>query len=389
MKIPFKYSFRNFKSRKLTTFITVSGIALVVFVFSAVLMMAFGIQKTLSKTGSPDNVLISRKAAFGETSSIVTVDVQGVIRTLPNIAKTKEGTQIISYEPVIVINLEKTSGGMSNVSVRGVSECIDKLRSQTKIIEGRMFNFGSRELIVGSSIANRFNGAKIGDKIRFANDYWTIVGKFSAQSSGFESELWGDAKQLLDGFNRGSTVSTVTLKLENPNDFETFKRAFETDRRLQQFEAMIETKFFEKQSELMAAFIKILGIFITIIFSLGAVIGASITMYSAVANRTVEIGTLRSLGFSRRSVLAAFLTEALIISVAGAIIGLALSSTLQFFSISTLNFASFSELQFSFALSPDIIINSLVFAVIMGIVGGFFPSLRAARLKIVESLREA
>jgi len=389
MKIPFKYSFRNFKARKLTTFITVSGIALVVFVFSAVLMMAYGIEKTLAITGSYDNVLIARKSAFGETTSIVPVEVQAVIRTLPNIAKNADGSQLISYEPVVVINLEKSGGGMSNISVRGVSECIASVRPQMKIIEGRMFNFGRRELIVGSSIAKRFNGATIGDKIRFANDYWTIVGKFSAESSGFESELWGDAKQLLDGFNRGSTVSTVTLKMERPSDYETFKRAFETDRRLQQFEPMIEPKFFEKQSELMAMFIRILGIFITVIFSLGAVIGASITMYSAVANRTVEIGTLRSLGFSRRSVLSAFLTESLIISITGAVIGMLLASTLQFFSISTLNFASFSELQFSFALSPDIIVSSLIFSVMMGIVGGFFPSLRAARLKIVDSLRDA
>lgn len=389
MKIPFKYSFRNFKSRKLTTFITVTGIALVVFVFSAVLMMAYGIEKTLSKTGSTDNILIARKSSFGETTSIVPVDVQNVIRTLPNIARDNSGNLIISAEPVVVINLEKAGGGMSNISVRGVSEPISYLRTHMKIVEGRMFNFGSRELIVGTSIEKRFNGAKIGDKVRFAQDNWTIVGKFSAGSSGFESEFWGDARQLLDGFNRGSTVSTVTLKMQNPNDFESFKRAFETDRRLLQFEPLIEQVYFEKQSELMSAFIKILGIFITVIFSLGAIIGASITMYAAVANRTTEIGTLRSLGFSRRSVLTAFLTESFIISVTGAVIGLALASLLQFFSISTLNFASFSELQFSFALSPAIIINSMIFALFMGLLGGFFPSVRAARLKIVESLREA
>ncbi len=389
MKIPFKYSFRNFKSRKLTTFITVAGIALVVFVFAAVLMMAYGIQKTLSITGSDDNVLVSRKSSFGETTSIVTVDIQNIIKTFPEIAKDREGNQIISNEPVIVINLEKLGGGMSNISVRGVSPSIASLRPQMKLVKGRMFNFGTRELIVGSSIESRFNGAQIGDKVKFAKDEWTIVGIFSASSSGFESEFWGDALQLLDAFNRGSTVSTVTFKLADPSRFELVKRAFEVDRRLQQFEPMIETKFFEKQSEMMALFIRILGIFITIIFSLGAIIGASITMYAAVANRTVEIGTLRSLGFSRRSVLTAFLTESLIISIAGAIIGMFLASGLQFFSISTLNFASFSELQFKFALSPDIIISSLIFAIVMGIVGGFFPSLRAARLKIVEALRES
>lgn len=389
MSIPFKYSFRNFKARKLTTAITVSGIALVVFVFAAVLMMAYGIEKTLSKTGSDDNVLVSRKSSFGETTSIIPTDIQSVIAALPGIAKTSDGRPIISFEPVVVINLVKNGGGLSNIAVRGVSDCISLLRPQVKIIDGRMFDFGKRELIVGASIRKRFEGAKIGDKVRFAKDEWTIVGEFSAESSGFESEMWGDSRQLLDAFNRGSTVSTVTLKLENPASYEIFKRAFESDRRLQQYEPMIETKFFEKQSELMSLFIKILGIFITVIFSLGAVIGASITMYSAVSNRTVEIGTLRALGFSRRSILWAFLTESLIISISGAAAGLLLASSLQFFSISTLNFASFAELQFSFALSPSIIISSMIFAVVMGITGGFFPSLRAARLKIVESLREA
>lgn len=387
MHIPFKYSLKNFKSRKLTNIITVAGVALVVFVFAAVLMMAYGIKKTLVATGEPDNVLIARKSANGEISSIIDGDTQNIIRSLPYIAKTSDGKPIISGEPVVVINLNKIGGGLSNVTVRGVSEQISLLRPQVKLTEGRMFNFGTRELIVGSGITDRFVGAKIGDKIKFAGDEWTIVGKFSAGGSGFDSEIWGDALQLLDAFNRGSTVSTVTLKLTNADDFDKFKKAFESDRRLQQFEPKIEKKYFEEQSELMANFIRILGIFITIIFSLGATIGAMITMYAAVANRSREIGTLRALGFKRRSVMTVFLFESLLISLAGGLIGLFLASFLQFFSISTLNFASFSELQFSFALSPSIIFSSLVFAAFMGILGGFLPSVRAARKNIVESLR--
>jgi len=177
------------------------------------------------------------------------------------------------------------------------------------------------------------------------------------------------------------------MSRKKENSFEEVKRYFETERRLQQFEPKIEQKFFEEQSELMATFIRILGIFITIIFSFGATIGAMITMYAAVANRTIEIGTMRSLGFSRRSILTAFLTEALFISLIGAAIGLFFASFLQFFSISTLNFSSFAELSFSFALSPSIIISSLIFAVMMGFIGGFLPSVRAARLNIVNALR--
>jgi putative ABC transport system permease protein len=387
MAVPFKYSLNNFKSRKLTTFITIFGIALVVFVFAAVLMMAYGIEKTLISTGQEDNVLISRKSSNGEISSIIPVNIQDVIRTLPFIAKDNEGAQIISNEPVVVINLEKEDGAVSNITVRGVSPKIRELRPQVKLKNGNWFNYGTRELIVGSSINSRFEGAKVGDQIKFAGDFWNIVGVFEAEGSGFESEFWGDALQLSDAFNRGSTASTVTLKLENAANFNSFKTAFESDIRLKEFEPKIESKFFEEQSELLSNFIRILGIFITIIFSLGATIGASITMFAAVANRTTEIGTLRALGFRRTSILIVFLFESLLISIIGGLIGLAFASLLQFYSISTLNFASFAELEFGFALTPAIAISSLIFAVLMGIVGGFFPSVRAARFKIISALR--
>jgi putative ABC transport system permease protein len=389
MKIPFKYTIKNFTSRKLTTFITIFGVALVVFVFAAVLMMAYGIQKTLIATGLPDNVLITRKAANGEISSIIEGEAQDVIRTLSHIALNKDGKQIMSKEPVVIINLEKLSGGVSNVTVRGVSDVIFDLRPQVKIIEGRMFNFGLRELIVGSAVTSRFQGAKIGDLVKFAGDNWQIVGVFDSDGSGFDSEMWGDSQALLNAFNRGSAVSSLTLKLDNVNNFKEFKKNFNFDRRLQQFEAKIEQKYFEEQSELMANFIRILGIFITVIFSFGATIGAMITMYAAVANRTVEVGTLRALGFKRRSILVVFLIESLVIAITGGIVGLILASFLQFFNISTLNFGSFSELAFGFSLSPTIIISSLLFAVLMGILGGFLPSVRAARLNIVNALRAA
>jgi putative ABC transport system permease protein len=387
MKIPFKYTIKNFTSRKLTTFITIFGVALVVFVFTAVLMMAYGIQQTLIATGLPDNVIITRKAANGEISSIIEGEAQDVIRTLSYIAVNKDGKQIMSKEPVVIINLEKFSGGVSNITVRGVSDVIFDLRPQVKIIEGRMFNFGLRELIVGSAVTERFKGAKIGDLVKFAGDNWQIVGVFDSDGSGFDSEMWGDSQALLNAFNRGSAVSSITLKLDNVDNFENFKKNFEFDRRLQQFEAKIEQKYFEEQSELMATFIRILGIFITVIFSFGATIGAMITMYAAVANRTVEVGTLRALGYKRRSILIVFLIESLVIAITGGVIGVILASFLQFFNISTLNWGSFAELSFGFSLSPDIVISSLIFAAIMGILGGFLPSVRAARLNIVNALR--
>lgn len=388
MKVPFKYSIRSVLRRKTTSVITIIGIALVVFVFAAVLMMSYGIQKTLVTTGAPDNVMILRKAANGEITSIIDGETQNVIRTLPYIAKANDGSQIISDEPVVVITLEYLTGGFSNITVRGVSQQVSTLRPNVNLTKGRMFNPSLRELIVGEKIEKKFKGAQIGSTINFVGDDWLIVGVFESNSNGFESEIWGGSDQLLNAFGRES-VSTVTLKLDDVNNFNKFKKAFESDRRLQAFEPKIEQKFFEEQSELLAGFISIVGIFVTIVFSFGATIGAMITMYSAVANRTVEIGTMRSLGFRRRNIMAAFLVESLFISFIGGIIGLILASFLQFFSVSTLNWNSFSELSFSFALSPDIAISSLIFAVAMGFIGGFLPSVRAARLNIVNSLRAA
>lgn len=387
MKIPFKYTFRNFRARKLTAVITVTGISLVVFVFAATLMMAYGVEKTLVSTGSPENIKVLRESSQGEISSIIDGDIQNIIKSLPHIAKGDDGNLLISAEPVVIINLEIKGGGMSNVAVRGVSQPVYQLRPQVKLIEGRLFNPNLRELIVGKAINKKFDGAQIGSKVKFAGDNWEIVGMFEADGSGFESEIWGDGQQMLNAFNRGSSVSTLTLKLDDMANYEEFNRAFETDKRLQPFETKIEPIYYEEQAGYLADFIRYLGIFITVVFSFGATIGATITMYSAVANRTIEIGTMRSLGFSRRSILTAFLFEAILISLIGGILGIFFASFLQLFSLSTLNWSSFSELSFSFSLSPDIIISSIIFAIIMGVLGGFFPSVRAARLNIVKALR--
>jgi ABC-type antimicrobial peptide transport system permease subunit len=209
---------------------------------------------------------------------------------------------------------------------------------------------------------------------------------FDGAGSGFESEFWGDVDQLSEAFQR-PVFSTVTFQLENPDRFQEFLNAFNKDNRLQEMEAKREKQFYEEQSEVMAAFIRILGLVVTIIFSVGAMIGAMITMYAAVANRTIEIGTLRALGFQRRSVLSAFLLESLTLSVASGLIGLFFASFLQFFSVSMMNFSSFSELAFSFALSPWIIFWSLAFSIIMGVIGGFLPAVTASRLGITDALR--
>ncbi|HEX9787384.1 MAG TPA: ABC transporter permease [Candidatus Binatia bacterium] len=387
MQIPLKYILRSSVSRRLTTVITMLGIALVVFVFTAVLMMANGVQKTLRSTGSDDNLIVVRKAAMSEIMSILDREAANIVVNLPQVARSADGRPLSSKEVVVIINLNKLGAeGISNVTVRGVEEAAFQLRPQVRIVEGRMFRWGAREVIAGAGITNRFVGAQIGETVKFGGDVWTVVGIFDSDGSGFDSELWGDLNQIADAFKR-SSLSTVTVRLKNPDSFAEVSSAFESDNRLQYFAAKREKKFFEEQSEMMATFIRILGIFITVIFSTGATIGAMITMYGSVANRTVEIGTMRALGFYRRSILLAFLIESLVLSLGGGALGLGFASLLQFFTISTLNFGSFSELAFSFALSPQIIGQALGFALMMGLVGGFLPSVRAARLDIIQALR--
>ena len=384
--IPIRYIVRSFTSRRLTMSMTVLGIALVVFVFAAVLMMAHGVRQTLRATGSDDNVFVLRKAANSETLSVLDREIATIVRGMPQVARSVEGSPLSSREAVVIINMERMSGGMSNVTVRGVEPAAFELRPQVRLVAGRMFRWGAREIIVGNSIAERFAEAQVGERIKFGGDFWSVVGVFDSGGSGFDSEIWGDSNQVMDAFKR-SSYSTLTLRLGDPGEFDNFVAAFQGDNRLLHFEPKRERQFFEEQSEMMAAFIRILGLFITAIFSTGSIIGAMITMYGAVANRTIEIGTLRALGFLRRSILLAFLAESFLISLSGGLLGLLLASFLQFLTISTLNFASFAELAFSFSLSPAIVATSVGFALIMGLVGGLLPALRAARMSAVTALR--
>ena len=390
MRIPFIYTIRNLFTRKLTALLTILGIALVVFVWAAVFMFAHGVEKTMVATGSLDNVVMLRKGADTELVSGIERDLANVIKTLPQFAIGAEGKPIASSEVVVIINLLKyKTNDMGNVTVRGVMPEAFQLRPVVHLVEGRMYKPGSREVIVGRAINRRFQGSEIGHTMRFGGDTWTVVGVFDADKTGFDSEVWGDVDQLMQAFNRLGAFSSYTARLKDPGEFDKLVAQMESDQRLRTLKVEREREYYERQSKFMSVFIKVVGVFITVGFSIGAIFGAAITMYAAVANRTVEVGTLRALGFRRRSVLVAFLVESIILSLLGGVGGLILASGLQFFTVSTMNFGTFAELAFSFALSTDIAVSSLIFAVVMGIVGGFFPAVRAARLNILAALRAA
>ena len=388
MAIPLQYIARNMVARRLTTVLTAGGMALVVYVFATVLMLAAGLEKTLVATGQDDNVVVIRRGAQTEVQSGIDRLQAGIVDSLPQIAVAGDGQRLVSKEPVVLINLPKrATGKAANVVIRGVTSVGMALRPNVRLVQGRMFRPGTAEVIAGSSIADGFQGAGLGETVRFASRDWTVVGVFDAGHTGFDSEIWGDAEQMLQTFRRAG-YSSILFKLVDAGQFDAVKSALENDPRLT-VEAKRETRFYAEQSEALSKFISYLGTGISIIFSIGAVIGAAITMYASVASRTAEIGTLRALGFSRGAILAAFLGEALLLGLLGGVIGLAGASAMQALSISTTNFQTFAEIAFSFTLTPRIVIVSLIFALGMGFVGGFLPAARAARMKIVDALRAA
>ncbi|MFA9216420.1 MAG: ABC transporter permease [Sphingomonadaceae bacterium] len=388
MKIPLSYVARNLWARRLTTVLTATGLALVVFVFATVLMLDEGLRNTMVTTGEYDNVIVIRRSADTEIQSGIERGQANIVASHPAIAVGADGQRLLSKETVVLISLVKRdSGKPSNVIIRGVSARAQVLRPQVKLSAGRMFRPGASEVIAGASIARRFNGAAIGETLRFGAREWTVVGLFDAGNSGFDSEIWGDADQLMPAFRRNA-FSAIVVRLADSTLFERFKQDIETDQRLT-LDAKREQTFYSDQSKALSTFISVLGLILSIIFSIGAMIGATITMYASVANRVGEIGTLRALGFQRRSILAAFLTESMLLAVLGGAAGLGCAALMQFLSFSTTNFQSFSELAFGFRLTAAIIVKTLLFALLMGVIGGFLPALRAARMQIVEALRAA
>ena len=386
MAIPLRYSLRNLRARKLTTALTAGGMALVVFVFAAVLMLDAGLREALVATGQYDNIVATRRAAGTEIQSIVDREQAAIVMSQPEIAIGASGARVASREVVVLIALpQRVSGVPTNVGIRGLEPAGLALRPQVRMTAGRMFRAGAAEVVVGKSIAERFDDARMGGRLRFGGRTWVVVGVYNAGGSAFDSEIWADSDQLMQSFRR-MAYSSVVARLADPRTYETLKTRLEGDPRLT-LDVKHERTFYEEQSQTLSNFIRYLGITLSVIFSVGAMVGAMITMYASVANRTAEIGTLRALGFRRRSILAAFLFEAVLIAFIGCVLGLALASAMQLVHVSTLNWDSFSEISFRFMLTPGIVLRTLAFAMAMGVIGGLLPALRAARLEIVDALR--
>jgi ABC-type lipoprotein release transport system permease subunit len=388
MKIPLVYNLRSVMQRPVSTALTALGIGLVVAVFVAMLALANGFVAALVKTGSADNVLLLRRGADSELSSSIPREAISILSASPHIATAADGKPMVSPETYIVINLRRSGGNefeIANVVARGVSDKAWDVRRNVKIVEGRRFASGQSEICVGSKLKDRFANVNVGDVLRFSNRDWKVVCRFTAEGSSFESEIWGENEQFLNVF-RGGAFSDVAFRLKDPAGFDEVKRAFLADQRIQ-VDAHRESEFYASQSELLGNILRFLGIMITSIMAVGAVFGAVNTMYAAVSSRTPEIAVLLTLGFHPRSVLASFLAESALIALIGGVIGCLLALPINGVVTSTTNWASFSEIAFAFRVTPLLLLAGILFAVVMGVVGGFFPARRASKLPVVQALR--
>lgn len=387
MAIPLAYNVRSVFQRPVSTFTTAAGIGLTVAIFIGALALAEGFRSSLVSTGSNDNALVLRKGADSEISSAVPLDAASIIRSSPAVATGPQGRALASPELVVVVNKPRLGmEGSSNLTVRGVDPAATGVRTALLVEEGRMFTPGSDEIIVAQRIAKRFANCEIGEKLRFEQRDFTVVGHFSAGGSAFESEIWGDASVLGPAMHREGVYQTVVFRMKDPAQFAATKKALETDPRLQ-VEVFREREFFAKQSEMFTMIVSVLGTFITSIMAVGALFGAVNTMYATIGARTREIATLLVLGFSPFAVMVAFVVESLVISLLGGLLGCLLALPINGITSSTTNFASFSEQAFQFQVTPQVLLAGLAFSALLGVLGGFFPALHAARRPLASALR--
>ena len=385
MALPLKYNFRNVLVRWRATLATMLGIALLVAVYVLVQALAVGLQKSASNTGDPRNVMIVRKGSTAESSSQVSLAQLQTIRYCPQIAHDEQGVPILSADVITLISQPRIDGrGEANVSVRGLTPAGRQLRPQVKLISGRWFTPGQRVVTVSGKMARRFAGFQVGDTFRTAGNTLTVVGEFDGGSSAFDSEVWMDADEARSLFDR-ENYSSLLVRVTDPAAVQAITARIENDKRLP-LRSETEVKYYSDQTA-TALPIRILGNFLATAMSVGAVFAAMNTMYASVGARTREIGTLRVLGFRRRSVLAGFILEGALLAAIGGALGCLLALPLDGYSTGTMSFNSFSETVFEFRITPWLATKGMIFSIIVGVIGSLLPALRASRLPVIAALK--
>jgi putative ABC transport system permease protein len=389
MAIPVSYNVRSAVNRWPSTLVAVLSVAGTVAVFIVMLAMAQGFRSTLISSGSPQNALVLRGGANAEMMSAIMLDQVRVIDDAPGVARSASGDPLVSAEVVVIGAFPLVSSGSdANVQIRGISPRALEVRPDVRIVRGRFIQSGLTELVMGRNVPGTYRGFELGSTVDFGGGRWTIVGEFDAGGSSFDSEIWCDASVLNQIYKRPENVfQSVTARLASLDDFQGFKDAVTSDPRLV-VDVFRETTFYAEQSRMLSTMIRVLGFLVAGIMAVGAVFAALNTMYSAVAARAAEIGTLKAIGFGPASIVASFLAESILIAIAGGAIGCLAALPFNGFTTGTMNWSSFSYLAFSFRVTPPIIASGIVFSIIMGIIGGIPPAARAARVPIIVALRE-
>jgi putative ABC transport system permease protein len=387
MALPLSYNVRNVRVRWQVTLLAIFGIALVVAVFIVLSAMSSGFRLALRATGRTDNAMVVQKGSTSELVSGIPREVGSVIMVDSRIARGSDGQPLASPEIMVVVSLpRKADGAEVNVTLRGVTKRAFDVRGGLKIVEGRSFNPGLYEIIVGQRAYERF-GLHVGKPVKLQKKDWQVVGVFASEGSGFESEIWGDLDATGPAFLRTGSYQSIALRLADPGSLPALKDALENNPQMQ-VSVIQERKYYEDQAGFVAAALMGLAILVSFVMGIGAVFGAMNTMYAIVSARTREIGTLRALGFSRRSILFSFVTEAVFLALIGGLLGCVFALPADGITSAT-NGANFSELAFAFKITAPALVGGLIFAIVMGFLGGLFPAWRGARLPITSALREA
>ena len=379
---------RNLPQRLASSAVAVVGVGAVVLVFAAVLSMAEGLQRTMLSTGADDAAVVMRSGSTSELNSTLLNDQVLIIANAPGVLKDGD-RPVMSAELYVVTDIRKRSNNTdANVPFRGVQAGAFDVRDNVRITEGRMFEPGKNEIVVGQAAQSEFVGLDIGQSIRFGQIEWAVVGTFEAGGSVSESELWTDVRVLQSAYRRGNSFQSVRVRLESPESIETLRQALDEDPRIDP-DVLTERDYYSSQSQGLVQFIKIVGYPLTILMAIGAVFGALNSMYSSVSVRGKEIATLRALGFGPTAVLISTIVESVLLALVGGLLG-GLLAYLVFngFQASTLNGVSFSQVVFNFAVTPELLGQGLKAALAIGVAGGLFPAVRAARLPVAQALRE-